>query len=69
MGTFRGIYQHRTVRRDQLDQLQEPEGGMCQELIPIFVPLISTFPIPGLPAAVRQFRVRSYSYNKTNEMH
>jgi len=30
MGTFRGIYQHRTLSRDQLDQLREPEGGKSQ---------------------------------------
>jgi len=51
MGTFRGIYQHRTLSRDQLQQLREPEGGMSQELIKIYSPLISSFPILGRPTA------------------
>jgi len=52
MGTFRGIYQHCNVSRDQLEQLREPEGGMSQELIKIFSPLISSFPVLGHPTAV-----------------
>jgi len=67
VGTFRGIYQHRTLSRDLLDQLREPEGGMSQELIKIFFPLIIPNSWPS--NCSKLVSVQSYSYNKTKEMH